>query len=95
VTINGDAKLTFEEVGWAFVEIFDDLEVNQINEMLIKNIPLERIEFFNEYALRFAETADIGEPACRQLPNLMLLGYLLRVLEERLLPDAENREISS
>ena len=82
-----DAVLTFEEVAWTFVEVFDDLEVDQINEVLIKNVPLERLEFFNQYANEFSDAADIGDPARKRLPNLMLLGYLLRVLEERLLPD--------
>jgi hypothetical protein len=79
--------MTFEEIAWDFVEVFDDLKPEQINEMLIKNIPLERLEFFNEYAKEFGESAGIGEEACKRLANLMLIGYLLRVLEERLLPD--------
>jgi hypothetical protein len=82
-----DAVMSFNEVAWSFVEVFDDLEVDQINEMLIKNIPLERLEFFNQYADEFGDAADIGDAARMRLPNLMLIGYLLRVLEERLLPD--------
>jgi hypothetical protein len=82
-----DAVMTFNEIAWSFVEVFDDLEVDQVNEMLMKNIPLERLEFFNQYADEFGDAADIGDAARMRLPNLMLIGYLLRVLEERLLPD--------
>jgi hypothetical protein len=77
--------MTFEEMAWDFVEVFDDLEPEQINEVLVKNVPFERLEFFNEFAREFAETANIDEEARKRLPNLMLIGYLLRVLEERLL----------
>jgi len=84
---SNDEAMTFKEIAWNFVEIFDDLEVDQINEMLIKNVPLERLEFFNRYANEFGDAADISDAARLRLPNLMLIGYLLRVLEERLLPD--------
>ncbi|HIG70502.1 MAG: hypothetical protein ABGW98_06040 [Myxococcales bacterium] len=92
---SNDADLTFKEVAWNFVEVFDDLEVAQINEILIKNVPLERLKFFNQYANEFSDVADIGDAVRKRVPNLMLIGYLLRVLEERLLPDtAEQRKTS-
>lgn len=84
--------MTFEEMAWDFVEVFEDLEVEQINEVLVKNVPFERLEFFNEYATDFGEAANIGEAACKRLANLMLIGYLLRVLEERLLPDPSRHD---
>ncbi|HIG71679.1 MAG TPA: hypothetical protein EYG46_04275 [Myxococcales bacterium] len=84
--------MTFEEIASDFIEIFDDLEVEQINEVLRKNIPYERLEFFNEYTNTFGEEADIGGAARKRLANLMLIGYLLRVLEDRLLPDPSIKE---
>ncbi len=84
--------MTFEEMAWDFVEVFEDLEIEQINEVLVKNVPFERLEFFNEYATDFGEAAKIGDAACKRLANLMLIGYLLRVLEERLLPDPSRHE---
>ena len=79
--------MTPEEIAFEFAEIFDELPAEQVNEMLAKNIPFETIEFFSQYAEAFADGADItGEPRGR-LPNLLLFGYLVRVLEERLLPD--------
>ena len=90
-----DTVLTFKEIAWNFVEVFDDLEVGQINEILIKNVPIERLEFFNQYAAEFGDAAGIGDVARMRLANLMLIGYLLRVLEERLLPDPEKEGTTS
>ncbi|MFP8870262.1 MAG: hypothetical protein VCB43_01775 [Myxococcota bacterium] len=84
--------MTFEEIASDFLEVFDDLEVEQINEVLRKNIPFERLKFFNEYANEFGEAADIDDAARKRLANLMLIGYLLRVLEDRLLPDPSIKE---
>jgi hypothetical protein len=79
--------MTPEELASEFAEIFDDLPADQINEMLAKNIPFETIEFFSQYAEAFADGAGISGEARGRLPNLLLFGYLIRVLEERLLPD--------
>ena len=79
--------MTSQEMAWEFAEIFNDLPVDQVNEMLAKNVPFETIEFFAEYAETFADGAGIEDEARRQLPNLLLFGYLIRLLEERLLPD--------
>jgi hypothetical protein len=78
--------MTFEEMAWEFAEVFDELDIEQINEMLAKNIPLETLDFFSKYTSEFSEGVDIDVETQRRLPNLMLIGYLLRVLEERLLP---------
>ena len=75
------------EIAWELVELFDELGIDQLNEMVAKNVPYETLQFFTSYA---AGLADETLPATdkKQLPNLMLIGYLLRVLEERLVePD--------
>jgi hypothetical protein len=77
--------LTREELAWELVELFEELDIEQINEMMAKNVPLETLEFFASYANGFCEGAAISTTARKRLPNLMLLGYLLRILEERLL----------
>jgi hypothetical protein len=82
--------MEFEEMAWEFVGVFDDLTADQINEMLAKNVPFENLKFFSRYASEFGaktgmQTADIG-----RLPNLMLIGYLIRVLEERLVIEKSN-----
>ena len=33
---------------------------------------------------------DVDDNTRKRVPNLMLIGYLLRVLEDRLLPDTEH-----
>lgn len=80
------------ELAWEFADLFGELEVEQINEVLAKNVPLETLEFFRVYGSDFGKAADIPEPTRQRLPNLMFLGYLLRVLEERLLPEKEESE---
>jgi hypothetical protein len=79
--------MTPEEIAFEFAEIFDDLPAEQINEMLAKNVPIETIQFFSQYADAFADGAGIHGETRGRLPNLMLFGYLIRLLEDRLLPD--------
>jgi hypothetical protein len=81
--------MTVEEIAWEFAGVFDELDPSQINEMLAKNVPLDSLAFFTEYAEHFAQIEKIEGDTQKRLPNLMLIGYLLRVLEERLLEDDE------
>ncbi len=78
--------MTFEELAWEFVEVFEELDVDDINTMLAKNVPLETLDFFNRYGQDFAQQEGIEGDSARRMPNLMLIGYILRVLEERLMP---------
>ena len=82
-------ELTREELAWELVEIFDELGTDQINEMLAKNVPLETLEFFSSYVDQAWSSPSVDPTMRKRLPNLMLLGYLLRVLEERLLGETE------
>ena len=50
---------------------------------------METLGFFRDYAEGFAQAEAIEGATEKRLPNLMLIGYLLRVLEERLLPADE------
>jgi hypothetical protein len=72
--------MTRTELAWELAGLFADLEVGQINEALAKNVPFETLEFLAE---------SIDGDSVKRLPNLMVLGYLLRVLEDRLSPDIE------
>jgi hypothetical protein len=76
--------MTFEEMAWEFIEVFDELDVSQTNELLAKNVPIETLEFFGKYAQAFGEGIDAPRETTDRLPNLLLIGYLLRVLEQRL-----------
>lgn len=73
------------ELAWEFADLFAELDVDQINEILAKNVPLETLDFFTKYAETFASALRIEGDLAGRLPNLLLMGYLLRVLEERLL----------
>lgn len=77
-------RLTRREIAWELAEIFDELRVDQLNEIVAINVPLDTLEFFASYADEFCSDEQIESRTRRRLPNLMLLGYLLRLLEERL-----------
>ena len=77
-------RLSRREIAWELAEIFDELRVDQMNEMVAMNVPLDTLEFFATYADEFCSEDQIESGARRRLPNLMLLGYLMRLLEERL-----------
>jgi hypothetical protein len=81
--------MTFTEMAREFAEVFDELDTDQINEMLAMNVPFETLNFFAEYASEFAEGMELPADLRGRLPNLMLMGYLLRTLEERLHPEFE------
>lgn len=75
------------ELAWEFADLFGELSTEHINEILTKNVPLETLEFFNSYAESFGKSESLTGRTLERLPNLMLLGYLLRVLEDRLLEE--------
>ncbi len=85
-------RLTCQELAWELVEVFDELSVDRVNELLAKNVPLETLEFIAAYADDFGEVHQIEGPARRQIPNLLLLGYLLRVVEERLIGNDDSSD---
>jgi hypothetical protein len=73
------------ELAWELAEVFSELRTEQINEVLAKNVPIETLEFFSAYAEDFGRAEGIGGNSGKRLPNLLLLGYLLRILEDRLI----------
>jgi hypothetical protein len=84
--------MTRTELAWELAGLFADLEIGQINEALAKNVPFETLEFFHSYCESFGEAESINGDSMKRLPNLMVLGYLLHVLEDRLSPDIEGVE---
>ena len=80
-----DRPLSREELAWELVEVLDELNLDEMRELVAKNVPADSIEFFERYAREFSEGLRIEKSVRARLPNLMLLGYLLRVLEDRLL----------
>lgn len=79
--------MTHAELAWEFAELFGELNVDDVNEVLAKNVPVETLEFFTSYAESFSTAEGVEGKLAARLPNLLLVGYLLRVLEERLLDD--------
>ena len=79
--------MNHSELAWEFADLFSELPTDQINEVLAKNVPLETLEFFADYGASFANAEQLEETTAKRMPNLLLLGYLLRVLEERLLDE--------
>jgi hypothetical protein len=79
------ARPTSDELAWGLTELFDELSIDSINEMLAKNVPLETLEFIATYSDEFCQEQGIEGDTGRRIPNLLLLGYLLRVVEERVL----------
>lgn len=81
----GMPPLNHSELAWEFADLFSELDPEQINEILAKNVPLDTLDFFQKYAETFAGALGIEGNAARRMPNLLLMGYLLRVLEDRLI----------
>ena len=86
---SADPELTREELAWELVEVLDELTSEELAELVAKNVPKDAHEFFTQYARAFCEGLPIDKSISARLPNLMLLGYLLRVLEERLLVEPD------
>jgi hypothetical protein len=80
---------TREELAWELAELFDDLSLDHVNEVLAKNVPIETLKFFASYAEDFSDVHGLDTKPRRRLANLMVLGYLLRVVEDRVLDPEE------
>ena len=81
--MRGEHRLTRSELALEFSEIFNELDSEDFGELIDKNVPLETLEFFRSYGPH-PENLDLTAMGRHRAPNRMLLGYLLRVLEERL-----------
>jgi hypothetical protein len=80
--------MTGRELAEELTDLWADLDIGEINEMLAKNVGVDLLEFFVSYAEAFADEHEQtgGEGLARfrgQLPNLLVIGYLVRLLEER------------
>ncbi len=81
--------MTGRDIAIELTDIWDELGTSDINTMLAKNISFELLEYFAEYTKQFTGALPIQadqktqDELQEQLPNLMILGYLIRLLEER------------
>jgi hypothetical protein len=80
------------EIAIEFTEMWKDLDIDEINTMLAKNVSMDMLEFFSSYAQEFAdgcvssdESGKLSEAVLRRrIPNLLIIGYIIRLLEERI-----------
>jgi hypothetical protein len=88
-----ETSMTHSELAWEFADLFNELDIEQINEVLARNVPLETLEFFRKYGEDFGRAMGVEGKTLERLPNLLLVGYLLRVLEERLIEGDSDLEV--
>jgi hypothetical protein len=77
--------MTGLELALEFTDLWEDLDPGQINQLLAQNIHCDLLEFFSCYAEEFAVNSlgEVSDPLRKQLPNLLIIGYIIRLLEER------------
>jgi hypothetical protein len=84
--------MTGREIALEFTEMWKDLDIADINTMLAKNVSMDMLEFFSNYAQEFATDCLPGSPDepideelfRKRVPNLLIIGYIIRLLEERI-----------
>jgi hypothetical protein len=88
VRIGEETWMNGRELAIEFTDLWKDLGVTEINGMLARNVSYELLEFFSSYAQQFAEETieppQITETLLNKLPNLLIIGYMIRILEERI-----------
>ena len=83
--------MTGRELAIEFTDLWADMKPADINTMLARNVSYDLLEFFSGYADEFVDSMskDVDEEQLRhQLPNLLIIGYIIRILEERLSAEA-------
>ena len=79
--------MTGVELAMEFTDLWEDMDPSEINTMLARNVSMDLLEFFSSYAEDFTESlpSDVDlKDLQEKLPNLLIIGYIIRVLEERL-----------
>ncbi len=80
------------EIAIEFTDIWKDLDIDEINSMLANNVSMDMLEFFSSYAQEFTDDLLSSSPEekpdeallRRRIPNLLIIGYIIRLLEERI-----------
>ncbi len=80
------------EIAIEFTEMWKDLGIDEINSMLANNVSMDMLEFFSSYAQEFTNDClsarldgKLDEALLRRrVPNLLIIGYIIRLLEERI-----------
>jgi len=79
--------MTGLELAQEFTDLWNDMNAKEINTMLARNVNFDLLEFFSAYADDFVEALPPemeAELLKEKVPNLLIIGYIIRVLEERL-----------
>ena len=79
--------MTGRELAVEFTDLWQDMDSSEINMMLARNVNFDLLEFFSSYTEDFVDTLpeDMDRDELKQqLPNLLIIGYIIRVLEERI-----------
>jgi hypothetical protein len=75
------------ELAIEFTDLWEELDARSINTMLAGNVSVDLLEFFVNYAQDFADECipqeQQGDELRRRLPNLLIIGYIIRLLDER------------
>ena len=71
------------ELNDAFTDILQELEPGEFDQLISNNVPFQDLDFFQKHADAFAKRYRLSHGAHQELPRLLLMGYLLRLLEER------------
>ena len=79
--------MTGRELAVEFTDLWQDMDSSEINMMLARNVNFDLLEFFSSYTEDFVDTLpeDMDRDELKQqLPNLLIIGYIIRGLEERI-----------
>ncbi len=87
-----DRCMNGREIAIEFTDIWKDLDIDEINSMLANNVSMDMLEFFSSYAQEFTDDLlsssleqKLDEALLRRrIPNLLIIGYIIRLLEERI-----------
>ncbi|MEE2678258.1 MAG: hypothetical protein VX546_06730 [Myxococcota bacterium] len=82
--LHSDSTVSTQQICWELAEIFNGLSEDSFDELIAKNVPADIAEFASRYGDDFSKVHGLTEVARTQIPSLILLGYLARIVEERL-----------
>lgn len=82
-----DRPITLDEMMNGFGEILDEMDDSLLAGLALENVPVKQRQFFRRYTAAFTHGIELMGPEERmRMENLMLAGYLVRLLEEKLKP---------
>ena len=77
--------MTHTEMAWEFADMFGELGSRSDQRDAREERADGDAAVLHRLRRSFAEPRTVGDAMQKRMPNLLLLGYLLRLLEERLI----------